>query len=695
MAFRWDDYLLDSTGNLLTRKGRRVAVSRKVLICCKYLIEHRERTVSFDELSHALWGHKDVTHHQLSQVILSARRALDDDGHAQRVILTLPGVGYRWVGEVEVCESCATTAPPQPETIAVAARNDPAPPARPTPETDSDSAPLADREPALGSHPIPAAYTVRTALFRRIGAAGLGLALVVSLGVFALGRPNVESAKSGRKTTIRSAPIAELESALYRGEFESVRAGLAALPSNIENSPDARLLEIELDLNRGRAERAMEKMEVQLARPEAKEPVLRARLLIVKSKISSKLGLPAEERLAHAQNAIDLLEALGPSAPPGVLGLALERRASSRLGDDDVEAALSDFSRAIQLLETAGDERAAHDALSNLARVWMQMGRLHSALTAFEKISKYYRDTSNRVGELYARNTMTRIQMELMRWDDALASSDRSLELLEQVPDAERRYRALQLRAQVLTSTGRLRLAASQLEEATASADHKKGFVIPAFFLLESGDYVAAMREASRAFDGRSAMDRKDILLDGREGALLIWVSAAQASQRDGAAFPKPNAKAMEILQKPTTALGRIARARWLWSQGRLPDAERELRVAIQESLRMNQFYRASLATEPLIEILLQRKDVAGAEAALDSLHALDRPRLDRDFRFNVMRLRIAVAKNDFNLANEAHRRASALAGERSLPKDIQTRYAQESERRARSGGGSLHSGSR
>jgi len=75
---------LDRGGTLLTRQGRQVDISRKVLEYLCHLVENRDRVVSYDELIRKIWGHGNVTNHQLTQVILSARRALGDDAQAQR-----------------------------------------------------------------------------------------------------------------------------------------------------------------------------------------------------------------------------------------------------------------------------------------------------------------------------------------------------------------------------------------------------------------------------------------------------------------------------------------------------------------------------------------------------------------------------------------------------------------------------------
>lgn len=676
MAYRWDDFHLDPEGSLLTRNDRQVDVSRKVLDCITHLIAQRHRVVDYGELSRAIWGHDDVTHHQLSQVILAARRAVGDDGQAQRIIRTLPGIGYRWIGDATVDDARMTAKIPATTALSSDA---PEPLATLTPSggspalsTDDTAAP-ASIATVLNPTVLDPTETPPPSALHRTGSRwptrslSLAVILVIGIALYVATQGSTENAPPPAPAA--DAPFARLEQAMYAGDFEAVRQGLATLPPRIADSPDARIVEIELDFHRGQVARALEKTDLLLQQPQATaDPVLRAKLLILKSKIGARSGEPATETLALAQSALDLLDAAGPAAPASVRGTALERRAMALFELDRLNDAMRDLGLAISLLEQSGPTRNATGARSNLARVWMRMGRLQEALATLDKIAEAYRRSSDRIGELHARNTMTRIQMELLRWDDALASSDRCMELLREIPDAERRYRSLQLRAQVLTGLGRLRLAASQLDEASASAGRREGFIIPAWHHLESGDDAEAMREAAKGLDDRKNEDRNDILLDGQEGALLIWMTAAQRQTDAGKPLPVPTPGAQRMLREPKTALGKIARGRWLWSQGRLRDAEDALRAASAEARAMNHFHRMTLATEPLIGILLQRNDIAGARTLLDALHAVDPQRMARDYRFNALRLRVALATGDTARVEDARRKTLAVSGERRWP---------------------------
>ena len=53
-----------------------------------------------EELLDEIWGDRFVSESTLTSRIKAARRAVGDDGRAQRIIGTVHGVGYRFVAEV-------------------------------------------------------------------------------------------------------------------------------------------------------------------------------------------------------------------------------------------------------------------------------------------------------------------------------------------------------------------------------------------------------------------------------------------------------------------------------------------------------------------------------------------------------------------------------------------------------------------
>jgi DNA-binding winged helix-turn-helix (wHTH) protein/tetratricopeptide (TPR) repeat protein len=716
MQYRWDDFTLDREGGLLTRAGEQVDVSRKVLDCISHLVEHRERVLGYDELIRQIWGHDNVTNHQLSQVVLAARRAVGDDGQKQRLIRTMPGLGYRWIGGLtQVDPETAQTRIPAP-----------APGSRDTGHTAhaakaATQAPHSDVPPPAPALPPQAQALPHGRRLRdphRWRLASLVALLVVSAAAYGLllergpspipatrlpgqalshagpapisvpslrpgsqtvpddGAQQASEAASGAPPDDASDPIGALQNAMQAGDFEKVREGLATLPPSLANTPDARLLEIELDLQRGRTARALDKIEAQLSTPQAMaDPILQARLLILKTKASQWADRSPEEVLAVAESAIRILDQAQTAVPVEIRAAALRRRAPALVENGRLDDALRDLAQASDLYESIGDRQSATDIKVKTARVWMRMGRLQEALEASASAADTFRQMSLRVDEIFARNTMSRIQMELLRWDEALATNDRSMALLREVPDAERRHRTLHLRAQILIAKGRLRLAAAQLEEAENLRNAQAGFIIPAIYHLEAGNPALAMQHATKAFEDPKPGDPHNILLDSQDGALLLWVMAAQmqagSSAASASALPTPSPEQSQRLRKPASTLARIARGRWLWSQGQETAAEAEFRAALKAARQSNQMFRMTLAAEPLVEMLLRKGRVDAANAVIVDLRAFDRARMDGDYRVSLLRMRVASAAGDQPAVAAAYRNLRALAGERALPADV------------------------
>ena len=116
MRYRTGDTLIDLDAREIRRGDTTVDVEAKVFDLIALLLLHRDRAIDKRELNSALWGDRPVTDAALSQQLRKARRALADDGDAQRVIRTVHGRGLRWVGPlVEVREPSAPIhAEPQP-----------------------------------------------------------------------------------------------------------------------------------------------------------------------------------------------------------------------------------------------------------------------------------------------------------------------------------------------------------------------------------------------------------------------------------------------------------------------------------------------------------------------------------------------------------------------------------------------------
>jgi pimeloyl-ACP methyl ester carboxylesterase/DNA-binding winged helix-turn-helix (wHTH) protein len=115
-VYVFDSCSLDPARVELRRDGQVVHVEPQVFDVLAFLLAHRDRVVTKAELLDDVWGSRFVSESTLTSRVKAARRAIGDDGAHQRLIATVHGVGYRFVGEVdEAAARSGGVAPPDGE----------------------------------------------------------------------------------------------------------------------------------------------------------------------------------------------------------------------------------------------------------------------------------------------------------------------------------------------------------------------------------------------------------------------------------------------------------------------------------------------------------------------------------------------------------------------------------------------------
>ena len=99
-----DHYTLDPACYELRQHGVLVRLEPRVFDLLVYLIQHRDRTVTKEELLERLWPRQFTTDDSLTNCVAQARKALGDTGLRQRYIQTVRRRGYRFIASVEVSQ---------------------------------------------------------------------------------------------------------------------------------------------------------------------------------------------------------------------------------------------------------------------------------------------------------------------------------------------------------------------------------------------------------------------------------------------------------------------------------------------------------------------------------------------------------------------------------------------------------------
>ena len=98
MPFAFEDFVLDTDRRELRRNAQPVAVEPQVFDLIAFLAANHHRVVSRDEVLAAVWHGRIVSESTITTRINAARRALGDSGEAQRLIRTIHGRGFRFLG---------------------------------------------------------------------------------------------------------------------------------------------------------------------------------------------------------------------------------------------------------------------------------------------------------------------------------------------------------------------------------------------------------------------------------------------------------------------------------------------------------------------------------------------------------------------------------------------------------------------
>ena len=98
--YQFDQFRVDPIRRLLLRDGEVVPVTPKMFSILLVLLERRGEVVEKKELLEQVWPDTVVTEANLTQNVSTLRKALGERASDRRYVVTLPGRGYSFVGDV-------------------------------------------------------------------------------------------------------------------------------------------------------------------------------------------------------------------------------------------------------------------------------------------------------------------------------------------------------------------------------------------------------------------------------------------------------------------------------------------------------------------------------------------------------------------------------------------------------------------
>lgn len=114
MKYVFENYRLDTAKHELSKDDHPIAVEPQTFAVLQALVASHDIALSKDDLIDAVWRGRFTSDAAIASRIKEARKAIGDDGKSQRLIKTIHGVGYRFVGAVR--HATAAVPAPQPTT---------------------------------------------------------------------------------------------------------------------------------------------------------------------------------------------------------------------------------------------------------------------------------------------------------------------------------------------------------------------------------------------------------------------------------------------------------------------------------------------------------------------------------------------------------------------------------------------------
>ncbi len=97
LVYRFENIEIIAALGCVRRDGGEQSLRQQTFHVLLYLLEHRDRLVTRQELTNAIWQDTAVTDNALVQCIAEIRKALGDDRRQPRFVRTIPRAGYRFV----------------------------------------------------------------------------------------------------------------------------------------------------------------------------------------------------------------------------------------------------------------------------------------------------------------------------------------------------------------------------------------------------------------------------------------------------------------------------------------------------------------------------------------------------------------------------------------------------------------------
>lgn len=462
--------------------------------------------------------------------------------------------------------------------------------------------------------------------------------------------------------------IQRARAAMLSGEVETARSILTGAPAAMRDDPELRYELARVDYHSGKLDDAHAIVETVLADPAISNmPSLKSRTLRTRGWI--ELGRGAD--WAKAEHDFDAaVAALADKGTPTDLGKALAERGVARVMLHRFDEAALDLGRARSELEIAGDRQGLGEMNNYLGQLEFVRQRVAESLGYFKAAAEISESFGSIDSLRYNVTAVLRAEMRLLRWSDALATSERLHALHDRIGNPGMRVASEGYRAIVLVALGRQRDAQAIL---TAAENSGVGVLPDLTRFLEQARAELAWQNG-HADDAVAAAAR----------AIAVWPAGSSSDpdqlariallhQRASIALGRPQAADIAAIEpaddESLVAYWLVAEAEWAAHRNADADAERLFRQAVAAAEAKGVPDTIVLTADAEARWLIAHDRAAEADALAGRIAVW----ADQDFDAALLQVATFQATGESEAWSRALLRAQHLAGERVIPAALST----------------------
>lgn len=460
--------------------------------------------------------------------------------------------------------------------------------------------------------------------------------------------------------------VQRARAATLAGELDTARLILTSVPGLLRDDPALRCELARVEFHAGQLDEAKALTDALLDDPAVlAQPRLHTSALRIRGWVETA---GEDEDWAAAERYFDAsVGAMGELTASGTRGKILAERGLARVFLHRFDDAVLDLGQATSLLEIAGDRQGLGEMKNYLGQLEFMRGRVAESAQYFSAAAEIGESFGSIDALRYNLTALLRAQMRLLRWPDALATSERLSTLRERIENPGLRASMDGYRASVLVALGRLREAEAVLagtsgvgvspsmvrfvEQARAELAWQQGH--PEQVLAAANKALAAWPQGSPVDSDRHAY-------------------LALLHQRASLAIGQPMAASIvgEAGMEDSVAIYRlVADAEWANHQDQQENAARLFRDAAAKAEALGVADTIALVAQARGYWLIAHGDIAQASAVAGRIAVWS----GDDFESALLQVAVFHAAAHTDAWRRALPQAVSLAGERAIPESLRT----------------------